>query len=431
MKNDTKSKEEDSIKFPIPIAKINKYNQIIDKNSNFTLFENNVHINNKKELDISSFDMQNQKLKRNYGIDIARIVSMFLLINHHIMYHGGPMFGTKILSFENNLLLFLNTIFSSGVNVFGMISGFVGYHSHKYSNLIYLLLQTSMYNYFIPFCFNLIKPNIIKDLNHFLYPVFISSYWYFNAYFILYFFLPLINSGIKSMSKRELGIFNLSVFALFSCFNQIKHYSQRFKNDFFHLNNGFIYIWLLILYFYGSYFGRFNKNNHNFNKFIVALIYFIIICLVSYIRNVLIIYKLKNNKDVTQMRVEYTSPSSVIISLCLIIFFSKLNIEIKILQKTISFLSPLTYGIYLIHNHIIIMNYFIRNKYNWLLKYNVFKLLLLEMLESIKIFIICSFIDYFRLLFFNIFRIRKLCVVFSRLFGKVGKIILFLFETWY
>ena len=48
------------------------------------------------------------KKTRNFGIDIARILSMYFLINHHVIYHGGPITGTKILSFENNLKINLS-----------------------------------------------------------------------------------------------------------------------------------------------------------------------------------------------------------------------------------------------------------------------------------------------------------------------------------
>ena len=146
--------------------------------------------NNKSNL------LSKDKRKRNYGIDLARIFSMCFLVNHHIIYHCGPLLSTKLLSSENNLYLYFNTIFCSGVNIFGMISGYVGYHSHKYYKLIYLVFQTSFYNFGFALYFKKTKPNIIKSLIKFIFPVFISGYWYFNQYFILYFFLPLINEGI-------------------------------------------------------------------------------------------------------------------------------------------------------------------------------------------------------------------------------------------
>ena len=131
---------------------------------------------------------QKRKNKRNFGIDIARILSMIFLINHHILFHGGPLSRTELLSHDNNVYLFFNVIFISGVNIFGMISGFVGFHSHKYSNLIYLFFQTFLYNYGIAYYFQKKNPNYVNDLDKYLYPVFITDYWYFTAYFIIYFF---------------------------------------------------------------------------------------------------------------------------------------------------------------------------------------------------------------------------------------------------
>ena len=275
-------------------------------------------------------------------IEIARIIAILFIINHHILFHGGPLSGTKLLSFEYNLLLFFNTLFCSGVNIFGMISGFIGFKSHKFSNLIYYLLQTSLYNFSIAFIFKKIKPKTVKDLNYYLYPLFISDYWYFNAYFILYFFLPLINSGIKSLEKKDMGIFNLSLFLFFSCFNQIKHYSIRLRKDLFSFSNGFSYMWLLILYLFGSYLGKYNKYQIDYNTFRLTFICFSI-PIAALIRNLIIIYKLNNYNTIKGMKVEYTSPSCVIISTCFIIILSRLNIKSIILKKLALFFSPLTF----------------------------------------------------------------------------------------
>lgn len=132
------------------------------------------------------------RIKRNLGIDLLRIISIFFIINHHMIYHGTSLYQIKNFSFKYSLLLFFNTIFCSGVNIFGMISGFVGFRSHNYSNLIYLLFQTFIYNYGIALYYKITKPNSVKDLNHYLYPLFITDYWYFTAYFSMYFFCQLL-----------------------------------------------------------------------------------------------------------------------------------------------------------------------------------------------------------------------------------------------
>ena len=176
----------------------------------------------------------------------------------------------------------------------------------------------------------------------------------------------MLNAGIKNLSKKEMGKLNLIIFFLFSCFNQIKHYSTRLKNDFFYFANGFTYMWLIILYLFGSYFGRFNNNNHY--KFFNYIICLLIIYLLTLLRYKIIIYKRKHNIKVNDMLVEYTSPSSVLISICLIISNGKLDIQNKYLQKIIQFFSTLTFGVYLIHNHNIVRGFIIRNNYSYLLK---------------------------------------------------------------
>ena len=443
-----KINESNSYKFPISSNKGIESKILLEKN-NENIPENNKSIKNilfknlneNKNINLMKskfqklieflFFNEKRKQKRNLGIDIARIIAIFFIINHHIIYHGLPLKITKDMLFANKLLLFLNTIFSSGVNIFGMISGFVGFRSYKYSNLIYLLFQTSSYNFFIRLYFQKTKANMQLDYYHLLYPVFMSGYWYFQEYFSLYFFLPLINAGIKSFDKREMGSFNLSLFLLFSCFNQVKHYSIRLQNDIFHFINGFTYMWLIILYIFGSYFGRFNYISHNFNKYIIFLICMSIIVSISLLRNQIIIYKVEHNFLVERMIVEYTAPSSVIIAMCFIILLSKININSKYIKNLISFFAPLTYGIYLTHSHCLYLNFFIKNKYSWLLKYSSHKLVLLELLESLKIFFFCSFVDYLRLILFKIFKIRQIAIYISNFTNRLFAEIIIIFEKLY
>ena len=379
--------------------------------------------------ELISFLPTNQKQiqKRNFGIDIVRILSMLFIINLHIIYHGGLLFGAKILTFKYNLFLFFVTLFSSGVDIFGMISGFVGFHSHKYSNLIYLLFETFLYNFGIAYAFKKKNPNSVKDLSLYLYPLFISNYWYFNAYFIMYFFLPLINSGINSMDRKGMGIFILSVFFFFSCFNQIRHYSKRLKMDFFCFAGGFRYMWLMILYFYGGYLGRFFQPIHNYNKLFIFLLCCFVLCFTALSRSFIIIYKIKYYKNDDSMIAEYTSPSSVIISICLIIIFCKLDIKSNFIKKAISFFSPLTFGVYLLHNHVLVRNLLIKNNFIYLLKYSSFLSILLEIMQSVKIYIICSFIDYLRFLLFKMFKIRYICIIITNIIRKFGNKILYIF----
>ena len=218
---------------------------------------------------------------------------------------------------------------------------------------------------------------------------------------------------------------------LFSCFNQIRHYSERLNFDIFSLHNGFTYKWLLILYFLGSYFGRFYSKSHKYNIFIVFVLCSFIIGLAAYYRNLIIINKIKKKEKFDKLRYEYTAPSSVIISTCFILFFSKVDINSAILQKIISLFSSVSFGIYLIHGHPLVMNRFIIGNYKFLLKYHSKDLIIEILLESLKIFLYCSIIDFIRFVIFKILRIRQICDLIEIIFTKILNFVIIIFEYLY
>ena len=180
------------------------------------------------------------------------------------------------------------------------------------------------------------------------------------------------------------------------------------------------------------YFGRFYSESRKYYKIITFIICFVIIYMAAYYRNIVLINKIKQNiNKFFEMRVEYTSPAYVIISTCIIIICSKLEINFIVFQKIISFFAPLTFGVYLIHNHLIVRNKIIAKNYSWLLKYHSYKLISMEMLEGLKIFVYCSFIDFIRLLLFKLFRIRQICIFIDKLITKILNYIVLLFEFLY
>lgn len=155
--------------------------------------------------------------------------------------------------------------------------------------------------------------------------------------------------------------------------------------------------------------------NRNFFFYIK---YFILIIFSGFIRTKIIIYRIQ--KKNFPIIVDYTAPSEVIISFSIVMILSNINVKNKYLVKFISFFSPLTYGIYLIHNHLLIRQYIIKNYFLWMLKYNFYILILISLLCSLLIFIFCSLIDYIRALIFKIMKIKEIILY---IMNKINKII--------
>ena len=88
---------------------------------------------------------------RNYGIDLLRIITMFMIVNLHILYHGGILSSEKLYfgSTKFNIVWIIEIVSYVAVNCYALISGFVGVNSkNKYSNIILLWLRVAFLFYF-------------------------------------------------------------------------------------------------------------------------------------------------------------------------------------------------------------------------------------------------------------------------------------------
>ena len=61
--------------------------------------------------------------KKNIGIEIVRILSMYMVMILHILGHGGILKSENIYSFSFISIWFIEIISIVAVNLFGLISG--------------------------------------------------------------------------------------------------------------------------------------------------------------------------------------------------------------------------------------------------------------------------------------------------------------------
>lgn len=357
----------------------------------------NYHLINKKG--------NGKKLKRNYGLDLLRIFSMINILNLHINLRSSQ------LSMKSNSLKFKGIwrleIFSySSVNCFGLISGVVGYKQYNFANLIYLWMILCFYSVFYSIYLYL-KNQITKEkLILSFFPILIKRQWYFNSYFSMYLFLPLINKGICYLNRKTYRNIIFLLIEFFSFYYIIAVLLG--KGDYNFLNYGYSPLWLIILYIIGGYFGKYLIQNINKFKnyyFIYFLIYIFASFFTSEIYFILLILKKKNSS----IFISYLSPTILLQAISLLMFFSRINIKSNILIKIISFFTPLTFSVLPIHcflftKKINIMIIFFR----WIDTIN-FNMIFFKIYGlSIIFYFICTFIDYFRLKLFKLIKTKEL-----------------------
>jgi surface polysaccharide O-acyltransferase-like enzyme len=347
----------------------------------------------------------NQPLKRNYGIDFLKIISMINIINLHINKKTGLLNKPP----ENNRFkqVYRLQAFSLWpVNVFGLVSGMISFRKYKFSNLFYIWFEYFFYSTF--FSIYLYKKSLLDLRNLILsfFPIGIKRLWYFNAYFFMYLLLPFVTISINSINKDLYTKLIIFYFVMHSVYHIIMDYNIR-NTNFDFINKGYSSNWLTILYIAGAYIGRFYLNKPLFSKFTCMIFFFFS----TFITSEYIFYSYDKYKFPNKILLQYFSPTIVIQALSLIFFFSSLDITNKYLIKILLFFNPLNFNVTLIHMRIFnsktsIVNKFF--KYIELLrpKHLFFKIYFLSTIT----YFLCAFFDYIRYLIFKILKIRKFCI---------------------
>lgn len=357
--------------------------------------------------------------KRNYGIDLLRLLSMFMVVVLHVLGKGGILNNVTNLTLRGELFWSLEITCYCAVNVFAIISGYVGLKAkHKYSKLINLCFQVAFYAIIITVVEVAILLSTgseisVKTVILHLFPT-LRSMWYFSAYFCLFFFMPILNTIVENIPKEVLQKCAIFVFIVFCCATQL-------ITNVVNLNGGYSVLWLAILYLLGAYMAK-NKTLGN-TKIWVDFLGFIVCVIVTVISRIVMghLYPARIN-----LLVSYTSPTVVLSAVFLVSMFSKIKMRTT-LTKVISFLSPMAFGVYIIHCHPYLFGY-MTDAFIWIANIPLYYALLVVLLVALIIFTACLIIEYIRCILFKLCRVNKLSNSTERMFIKITIRILKLFN---
>lgn len=336
-------------------------------------------------------------MKRKYNLDLLRVITMLLIVLIHSLGHG------KLI--ENNTNFFLNLSLRSlqvlgivAVNVFVLMSSYLmTKRDTNYKSLIKVIIQTLFYSYTI-YLFLLvfkIENFEITKLPYVLFPIMSKTYWYVTAYVGLYLFIPFLNALIESISKKTHFTLILISTILFSVIPTFIFYI-----DTFNINNGYSLIWFIYLFFIGSYIRIYYKPTYK--KLKPAIFY-----LTSSIMTILSIYGIGYVSNLIlgvprgyTLFLTYNSVLTLIASISFFILFLNIKVENNSVKKTLAFVAPKTFAVYLIHDNRMFRNYmwglFKFENYN-----NTFKIIPIMLLAVLSIFIISILIETIRSFIFN------------------------------
>ena len=342
------------------------------------------------------------KPKRNAGIDLMRILSMLMVVMLHVFGHDNYSRSQEFLTLGWGLSSIFGCLIIVAVNCFGLLAGYVN-SGKKYNvkNIINLWLQVVFVCLVSSLVFYFVKPGTvsIKNIIFSFLPVYSKQYWYFSAYFLLFFFIPLLNVIIEKTDKKLL-ISVLCVLAIL-----IGVVASLSGQDIFVLANGYSTIWLMYLYLVGGVVKKYGlciKIKGKPVKTYVYLLLYFASSILNFIVSTVYLLVLKAQEQAGFGN--YNFILNLMGAIFILLFFA--NVKMKS-NKFITMLSLTSFGVYVIHSQKFISERFIQGKFTFLQTLNPFVAILTIIGISIAIYIICTAIEYLRQLLFKLVGIPK------------------------
>lgn len=373
----------------------------------------------------SQFDMSAPSINHhNYGIDLLRMLSMYMVCMLHTLGRGGIITGTTSDPVKYHIAWFFEIAAYCSINCFAMISGYVGVKSRfKYRNLLRLWLQTLFYTIGITLIFLVFRPSSVnaKDIIISLLPISSGTYWYLSAYTLMFFLIPQMNFILEKQEKRILKTFIWTFFILFSLCSLpigIRGIASPVKS-------GYSAIWLAYLYMIGGFirihgitalfiFSSNNPKSKSLTNCIDTLLGNQLGRLSIYMVCILVTYfiytcgphitKMIINRKISFFSfVDYTSPTILLAAIALLELFSHLSLASC--SALIRLTSPLAFGVYLIHCQRLFYRLVFEGAFVKVSEFPTIILPFAIIIIPLIIYILCSLIDFVRLKLFQFLKI--------------------------
>ena len=374
---------------------------------------------------MSVINMSTQPInQRNYGIDLLRMLSMYMVCMLHTLGRGGIIASAASDPVKHNIAWFFEIAAYCSINCFAMSSGYVGVKSRfKYRNILRLWLQTLFYTVSITLIFFVVSPNSVntKDIIIAFFPISSKTYWYLSAYTLMFFLIPQMNFILENQDKNILKTFIWTFFILFS----LCSLPVVIRGIASPVQSGYSAIWLAYLYIIGGFirihgitelfiFSSGNRKCEYLSNCIGVLFGNQFARLSVYIACTLFTYIIYTcGPHITKMAIgrkisffsfiDYTSPTTLLAAIALLELFSHMSLDRY--SSFIRLASPLSFSVYLIHCQRVFYRLVFKEAFAKVSEFPAIVLPFAIIIIPLIIYILCSLIDFVRLKLFQVLKI--------------------------
>ena len=338
--------------------------------------------------------------ERNYGIDLLRLVLMFMVCMLHILGKGGALAASSGSMLSYGTFGFVKACCYCAVNGFAIISGYVSSkRAPRWNKLAEMWFQAFFYSFILTLLFNLVNIGRgieIKNYIKLFLPVTSGCFWYFTAYFVLFFAMPLLDRFVEALDVNAARKAFIVIVVLFSFIG--------WPMDAFKAQSGYSAIWLMVMYCLGALAKKIDLFAKR--KSITLIILFVISSLVSCGIKFAMGYG---------WLIKYSSPAMVLNGLILVVLFSRLKIKGTVVKR----ISPLAFGIYLFQQNVVIWHIVLKDRMSFIAGKPLPVMVACLILASAILFFGGMLVEFLRSQAAKLLRINVLSRKIAELFEKI------------
>ena len=216
----------------------------------------------------------------------------------------------------------------------------------------------------------------------------------------MFFFMPFMQRFVLGASKETVVKFLAIVFVLLSILPTLV------DSDVFYTMNGYSALWLIVMYILGAAIRHHGLLQNRRARFYAAVFGGAIACnwIVKFGLAYLSVRLTGGENAHTNVLLEYTSPTIIAASVMLLILFSRINLG-KIALTLVKFLSPLAFGVYLIHMQPMLWTLFGEAPFAYLVELPLYKAAPWFVAIVVSVYLGCSLLEWVRRLLFKLLHV--------------------------
>ena len=342
---------------------------------------------------------QHQQLKqRDVGLDIVRMVSMYLIVLLHMATF------TRLLKLSSNLpyhkyVTDMDFFGVTGVPTFCLLSGYLSHRHQLHTFKLFVLDMQVRFYELVTWLWSCYRTDnhvpFRQEWMRIAFPVACGNYWYIQRYFVLLFMQPILNNGLRVLTNKALcvisGVFvlHLGAFSFLTA-----KYSDMFVNE------SYYYFLLIGLYVVGATLSRISTHWKTKPTMVISALGIVL----GFFFNRFNQSWLATQPNVRALRpglVQHATLPAILTAISILMFFSKIRMHVPTwLERILRRNSAAVLAVFLIHHNPrfrpLMWRHFHSSQYP-----KTATVCLIQAYNCAKIFWACWLFDFIRQLLFH------------------------------